>query len=315
MHKSGIKNANMSNFKGPSLEALKTCLLDLTQPIGKRTTAAFYLRTIGTVDAAEVIGEALAARKDSSLMRHELAYILGQMQHRELCPTLSSILADEDDDVLVRHEAAEALGAIGDPNSLEILYKFGEHIAPEIKETCIIAIDLINWKRSEESKSVEKSRYYLSEDPAPPSLEPSSIAELQVKLMDSSSTLFHRYRAMFALRNLNSDAASLALCTGFCDKSALFRHEIAYVLGQMHRKITVPALSEVLINTSEHSMVRHEAAEALGAIGGEEVEQLLSGYQDDSEIVVRESCNVALDAMEYWSSAGDTFLEGFENEV
>ena len=58
-------------------------------------------------------------------------------------------------------------------------------------------------------------------------------------------------------------------------------------------------------------MVRHEAAEALGAIGGEEVETLLSKYQDDEEIVVKESCDVALDAIEYWSSSGDTFnLEG-----
>ena len=54
-------------------------------------------------------------------------------------------------------------------------------------------------------------------------------------------------------------------------------------------------------------MVRHEAAEALGAIGGEEVELLLSKYADDDEIVVKESCDVALDAMEYWSSDGNNF--------
>ena len=54
-------------------------------------------------------------------------------------------------------------------------------------------------------------------------------------------------------------------------------------------------------------MVRHEAAEALGAIGGEEVDLLLSKYADDDEIVVKESCDVALDAMEYWSSDGNNF--------
>ncbi len=61
------------------------------------------------------------------------------------------------------------------------------------------------------------------------------------------------------------------------------------------------------MDKNEHRMVRHEAAEALGAIGGEEVESLLSQFADDEEIVVKESCDVALDAMEYWSTDGSNF--------
>ncbi len=57
-------------------------------------------------------------------------------------------------------------------------------------------------------------------------------------------------------------------------------------------------------------MVRHEAAEALGAIGGTQAEVVLhefSGLSEDIadgrkpvDRVVRESCDVALDAMNYW---------------
>jgi deoxyhypusine monooxygenase len=303
----------MSAYHGPSLESLEACLLDLSQPIGKRTTAAFYLRTMGSLEAAKVIAHALHQRSDSSLMRHELAYILGQMQHVELCSDLSSILEDDNDDVLVRHEAAEALGAIGDASSLEILSRFIDHPAHEIRETCMIAIDLINWKQGEEARQTEKSRYFLSEDPAPAIAEKSTVVDLEQKLLDTSLSLFHRYRAMFALRNLNSDASSLALCSGFQDSSALFRHEVAYVLGQMQKKVTVPALSEVLVNTSEHRMVRHEAAEALGSIGGEDVEELLAKFQGDQEVVVSESCHVALDSMEYWASSGESFLDTIES--
>jgi deoxyhypusine monooxygenase len=68
---------------------------------------------------------------------------------------------------------------------------------------------------------------------------------------------------MFALRNMNNDEAALALVEGFKDSSALFRHEIAYVLGQMQRKITIEGLCVVLRDTNEHRMVRHEAAEVL----------------------------------------------------
>jgi hypothetical protein len=91
---------------------------------------------------------------------------------------------------------------------------------------------------------------------------------------------------MFSLRNMNSDDAALALVDGFADSSALFRHEIAYVLGQMQRSVTVEGLSKVLRNKDEHRMVRHEAAEAMGAIGGAEVEAVLNEYSEDGEEVV-----------------------------
>ena len=57
------------------------------------------------------------------------------------------------------------------------------------------------------------------------------------------------------------------------------------------------------MNESEHGMVRHEAAEALGAIGREKETTLLEKYLHDAEGLVRESCEVALDAADYWSAA------------
>ena len=92
------------------------------------------------------------------------------------------------------------------------------------------------------------------------------------------------------------------LCKGFADKSCLFRHEVAYVLGQMMRPSSISALTAVMENNDEHRMVRHEAAEALGAIGTEESEAVLKKYNEnaDEDMVVRESCEVALDIIDYW---------------
>ena len=59
---------------------------------------------------------------------------------------------------------------------------------------------------------------------------------------------------------------------------------------------------EPMSRTGEHRMVRHEAAEALGAIGGPKVEEILQLYLTDDERVVTESCEVALDAMDYWTT-------------
>lgn len=47
---------------------------------------------------------ALKNRNDGSLMRHELAYILGQMQIPSFSGVLASVVDDEDEDILARHE-------------------------------------------------------------------------------------------------------------------------------------------------------------------------------------------------------------------
>lgn len=57
-------------------------------------------------------------------------------------------------------------------------------------------------------------------------METEDVESLKAKLLDSSRPLFDRYRALFALRNINNEAAALALVEGFNDDSALFRHEI-----------------------------------------------------------------------------------------
>jgi deoxyhypusine monooxygenase len=112
---------------------------------------------------------------------------------------------------------------------------------------------------------------------------------------------------MFALRDLCSPPdlptavpAVHALARGFSDSSALFRHEIAFVFGQLSHPASIPALTRALSNTSESSMVRHEAAEALGSLGDEDgVEDTLKKFLNDPDQVVRDSIVVALDMAEF----------------
>jgi len=112
---------------------------------------------------------------------------------------------------------------------------------------------------------------------------------------------------MFSLRDLASPPdlptavpAVHALAKGFTDPSALFRHEIAFVFGQLSHPASIPALAAALGNLEEASMVRHEAAEALGSLGEEEgVEDILKRFLADKDEVVRDSVIVALDMAEF----------------
>lgn len=211
---------------------------------------------------------------------------------------------------MCRHEAAEALGAIGNIQSLDILREFrdAEEEPVVVRETCEISVARIEWENSEERKAEKLHRSdFASIDPAPPTQENESIENLEKSLLDTMLPLFLRYRAMFGLRDLASPPnlptavpAVLALAKGLSDPSSLFRHEIAFVFGQLSHPASIPALTATLGDLEEVSMVRHEAAEALGSLGEEEgVEDILKRFLNDKEQVVRESVEVALDMAEF----------------
>ena len=154
---------------------------------------------------------------------------------------------------------------------------------------------------------------FASIDPAPAmpqGPQQPTVEDLEKTLLDTNKSLFFRYRAMFELRDLASPPdrptavpAILALAKGLSDPSALFRHEIAFVFGQLSHPASIPALVSTLSNKKEAGMVRHEAAEALGSLGDEEgVEDVLKKFLNDSEQVVRESVIVALDMAEFEKS-------------
>lgn len=140
-----------------------------------------------------------------------------------------------------------------------------------------------------------------SVDPAPASAI-EDVLRLRSIICDENEKMFQRMRALFALRNIGCSDSVEALSAAFSSPSALLKHEIAYVMGQMQNPLAIPSLINRLQDTTEDVMVRHEAAEALGAIGDRRALSILEQYRDDSEIVVAESCEVALDLLEWVAS-------------
>lgn len=297
-----------------SLEQLRDVLCNKSGgvPLANRFRALFNLKCVGadsedkeTVHKAiDYIAESFS--DSSELLKHEVAYVLGQIKNVYANKYLADVLKNTEQQVMVRHEAAEALGAIGDAECLGLLEKyFKDDPSLEIRQTCELAIERIKWENSEKatSESLEKSAF-TSIDPAPPMPldQEAKIDKLQTILNDQDKPLFERYRAMFRLRDLATDEACLALASGLEDPSALFKHEIAYVFGQLCNPVTVPALIKVLKDDREAGMVRHEAAEALGSIATDECLPVLKSFLNDEEEVVRDSAIVALDMYEYENS-------------
>eukprot|EP00979_Chaetoceros_neogracilis_P015996 scaffold6819_cov256-Chaetoceros_neogracile.AAC.10 len=333
-------------FQAPPLRKLQEAIASPSAPIGMRMRAAYFLRQAyeiemknkdphddnehedardhkqegnETIDeiVIETLSRGLLNREHGSLLRHEFAYVMGQLRDERCCPYIERVLLDASDCIMVRHECGEALGAIGHERSIPILEKAIDlnPDTPEIGQTCRLAIDYMQWKiKGGEVNDVENRPMvcacmlspYSSVDPAPPHPQHAKLStnDIGAILLDVSIPLFERYRAMFSLRNRGGSEAVLALGRGLLEdeSSALFRHEVAYVLGQMQHNDSVEALAESLRREGEHAMVRHESAEALGAIEGrwEDVEAILKSFLNDEDDIIRESAIVALDAADYW---------------
>lgn len=215
---------------------------------------------------------------------------------------------------MVRHEAAEALGALSTPASVAAVAAHASDACPEVAETCQLALARAEWLRSERERggedAAEAASRFLSVDPAPPAPPSTPHAELEATLLNDGAPIFERYRALFALRNSGTAAAVAVLGTALrCTQSALLKHEIAYVLGQLQDPASVPALETSLADASEHAMVRHEAAEALGAVGAAAATAALKAATSDADPIVAQSAVVALDVLAHEASGAFEYAD------
>lgn len=149
----------------PTVLSLRNTLTSETSPLAARFRALFSLKHLAclnpateqTQSALEAIAAALVS--PSALLKHELAYCLGQSGRREAVPFLEACVRDRQEDAMCRHEAAEALGALGFEESLGLLRerRDDKDEVGVVKETAELAVGRIEWASSEAGK-LEKLR-------------------------------------------------------------------------------------------------------------------------------------------------------------
>ncbi|KAJ7520700.1 hypothetical protein O6H91_19G018200 [Diphasiastrum complanatum] len=120
----------------------------------------------------------------------------------------------------------------------------------------------------ESSRAVEEvdASPFLSVDTAAPAPSLTDTASFRQILQDDQAPTYRLYSALFAVKNRGGAEAVEAIVVALGCESALLKHEVTYVLGQLQEICTIDALIQSLENGLEHPKVRHEAAEALGSI-------------------------------------------------
>ena len=161
-------HSNDIQAMNPTVAPLRKALVSESIPLAHRFRALFSLKHLAsqhpptpqTVPAIEAIAAAFGS--PSALLKHELAYCLGQTKNSTAVPYLRQVLEDRQEDAMCRHEAAEALGALGDAGSVEIMKTMRDDTTEPtvVRETCDIAVDRILWETSDESNHEKIKRRY-----------------------------------------------------------------------------------------------------------------------------------------------------------
>ena len=128
------------------------------RPLKERFRALFTLKNIGGQEAIDEISKSFQDK--SELLKHEVAYCLGQMGDKNAIPILSSVLKDLNQEPIVRHEAGEALGAIGDTSVLPMLIKIRDEDKEEVViDTCILAVERLQWIQNGQGMYIQRYKF------------------------------------------------------------------------------------------------------------------------------------------------------------
>ena len=160
-----MASTDTSASQDATIIALRKTLTSESEPLARRFRALFSLKHLAcqaSIPAIHAIAAAFIS--PSALLKHELAYCLGQTRNPEAAPFLRAVLDNVEEDSMCRHEAAEALGALGGMGSLDILKRLRDtkEEAEVVRETCEIAVARIEWENSEAGKAEKLKQRYPS---------------------------------------------------------------------------------------------------------------------------------------------------------
>ena len=267
----------------------------------------------------------------SVLLRHEAVYVLGQLELLESIPFLISVANDQIESEVTRHEAIESIGSIiphlPSPSKIEsqiknALISYCNEESRIISETSLLTLSSITFPHPtdtteiKKTKTVEKGKNkYDRLDPVAPSTTDYSHMSLQnliPLLVNTNQSLPAKYRVLAALRDKGEEAGHI-LCkfirgaTDYGKPSALMKHEVCFMLGQISSGESVETLLGIVKDCQEEDVVRHEAAISIGTIvhGSDDIdmremvrkEMELIMMMKEVDDLVKESCVVAMDKM------------------
>lgn len=248
--------------------------------VGVRASAARALGEIGDPQAVNPLIALLTADSDEALIRHNVAWALGQLRDRRGIEYLIPLLAEADEHL--RMVAAESLGKIGDPEGVE-------HIIPLLEDENYTVRWYVAWILGETGNpcalgpllacfAEEPNRGWLLYENAEP---------------EPLNGVF-KHTSM-ALGKIGDARAVEPLMAHLKSNELGARRSAARALGELRDERAVEPLIS-LLNDSSWS-VRLAAAEALGKIGDTRAVDPITGLLNDAKEEVRQTATHAFEVL------------------
>ena len=114
-------------------------ILDLNLTKEERIQAAFHLENAGEDESIRIMGKALFS-EPSPIVRHEIAFSLGESCNPKLASEYLMKAIEEDENIFVRHEAILALATLGKKEFIPFIKKYINSPELEIAESAEIAL-------------------------------------------------------------------------------------------------------------------------------------------------------------------------------
>lgn len=164
-----MEQAESEHQGSQSIQYLRKILCLESHPLALRFRALFSLKHVASLKPATedtlpaIRAIAAAFPTPSELLKHELAYCLGQTANMAAAPLLRERLEDANEVAICRHEAAEALAALGDIDSLTLLRTLRDDEEEErvVRETCEIAVGRLEWQQSSAAEQENLRKRYV----------------------------------------------------------------------------------------------------------------------------------------------------------
>lgn len=308
----------------PVEEAKKT-LQDPNSDTYAKYNALFHLRTHSTEEAGQALIASYEHLGSSSLLRHETMYIMGQMRLPSSFEFLKEHMNDPEEMPVVRHEAGEALANyhhIKDQCIAE-MEKHWDSDVELLKSTVRVGIwKLKDWKGEAESNfgkmyggTIEPAEPFTEEEVLEylnlpegelTGLEGEELTRFLVGKVGEKLLLpyeqvdeYPKYRMCYYLRNAKTKESKEVLATLLKAEnrtviSALLRHEISFILGQVYEgeEYIRDILKGVCYDEEEHPVVRHEAILAFWDIVQDQ--ELVDRLKNHEDQLIKESVVCAI---------------------
>ena len=274
------------------------------------------LRSLRTMEAVEALIMAFEYEVKSDMLKHEICYSLGQMdlskknEPRALA-FLEKVVQDTEQSDFVRHEAIEALDDINEDITLKVLETLKQQQTGIVYETYYLKKRQIEWEKATEhgkTEGINLKASLFDSDPAPwynykADTRYADVGFLQRILLDDVNyDMFERNRALFTLRELNTEESLMAICQCFMEAhlscSDLLKHQAAFVVRQMEtlNKAAGPILLKYINSHEVSPLVMHEVLVTLGWII--EDRALITPFLEHPDLLVSESCELAISVIE-----------------